>query len=383
MKRSLFVLILSICCFSLYAQFDNDLELVKPTINFNHENGGYYCDYYQFETDSILFGGIIKNIGNNIAYNVYLEIAFLDYAENEVLVLHSDSITELGISQTDTFNIIKFEEIKEMDNIVFRVFSDSVDDNSVNDIDTVPGIYLWSVDWSLASRSKTETGIFNTARIDGFQSEDFLGVRFEVKQDHWFSFIEVKFLDYWPDDLSIYTQIYENGTLIYSVEAVNYHNTPPFGIETGPMFDFDVFYFPENEYYIGLQFVYPEGTDIPIAIDTSNYHNFEYESIAKVGEDWVSCDFVPLINIVCDPEGIETNNYQKNLIFPNPVNERAWFKCNDACLVELLNISGQVLDSKLFEQHENYFEMGNYKSGMYFVRFIYKDKTELHKLIKI
>jgi len=51
---------------------NHDLLLVKPLVNFNDTDGGFYSEYYIDQFNNVYCGAIVQNIGTLSATHVYL-----------------------------------------------------------------------------------------------------------------------------------------------------------------------------------------------------------------------------------------------------------------------------------------------------------------------
>jgi len=105
MKKISFTVIICMTILQTFGQLNYDLRLVKPLINFNDTNGGFYSDYYKSDLNHLYCGAIVQNVGNLTAANVYLEINFLDENNNILSTYFSDTIATLDQDQTDTIKI--------------------------------------------------------------------------------------------------------------------------------------------------------------------------------------------------------------------------------------------------------------------------------------
>lgn len=353
---------------------NNDLLLVKPLINFNDTNGGYYSDYYIYSLNKIFCGAIVKNIGNSNATNVYLEINFLEYDNSILATYYSDTITTLNSFQIDTIKVS--QEI--LSNywgfkILYKLVSDSIDENGVNNIDTLPYTALYDNMWSYASRANVPTNTININQIDNFQSRDFIGMTLKIPVSNWtvIAGMAVYINETWADSLYLIGKIYQDGVLIDSMTIDNQGLNQPYWAYSQFNYLYDNGIVPESIYYIGVELIYPDGTNIPIGVDTSSFHNFEAETIARIGNTWTTLNFVPLIQLICDPEQIQKLNIKNHVnIFPNPSNGIVKITGVDKSKIEIYNLIGKLLFSDYCTSYSKSIDLSSYSQGNYIVRVI-------------
>jgi hypothetical protein len=119
-----------------------------------------------------------------------------------------------------------------------------------------------------------------------------------------------------------------------------------------------------------------------LGADTSSFHNFGAETIAKTGGNWTTLNFVPLIRLVCDPEGIEeVGNHSLVRVFPNPAKGDIFLENAGSSKIEIYDITGNLVitDNQLSSSRK--LDISNLTSGVYLLRIIGKDKIERMKII--
>jgi len=92
MRKFIFLLLFSFFVSHLFAQFDNDIEMIKPIINFNNSMGGFYSDFFYDVLDSMYCGAEVENIGNNAATGVYLEVKYINNNNMVLGTFYSDTL---------------------------------------------------------------------------------------------------------------------------------------------------------------------------------------------------------------------------------------------------------------------------------------------------
>ncbi len=120
--------------------------------------------------------------------------------------------------------------------------------------------------------------------------------------------------------------------------------------------------------------------------DTLSLGDYEIElsisdtsSIVKVR--WVVTIIEETIN------QIAINESQNSIrVFPNPIEEnKLYFQyemSEELLSYQVFNINGKLLVNKKYSK-EKWVEFSNYKGGIYILKFIFKSKTEAHKVIKL
>ncbi len=325
---------------------NHDLVLVKPLVNFNDTNGGFYSDYYKEQVNNIYCGGVVKNSGLLSTTHVYLLVHILGYNNNVMATYTSDTIPLMAANETDTLKVQPFTNTGNWYNfkISFELMSDSTDENAANNIDTTATLTMWDPMWSHVSRANVPTATLNINNIPNFHSGDFIGATLKIPNYsfHWAVMLSVYLTDILPDSVTLVAEIYENGILKGSDTIIS--NTQ--GWVSTPL----TYYYFTNQistdslYYFGVKIICPNGTNIPIGIDTSAFHNFQTETVAKIGNTWTTLNFVPLIQLVCDPEGIpEIPNNDLISVYPNPATNNLTIQTTRQATIEILNIEGQII----------------------------------------
>lgn len=350
----------------------NDLILVKPLINMNYPDGGYYSEYYDDAFNYLSCGAVIQNAGTSISTHIYLEIKFLDYLNNVISTYSSDSTSSILANETDTIYIPAITSIINNGyRMIFEIKGDSAEGNLSNNVDTIPCTQFFYPMWSYVSRANILTNSLDITWINNFNSGDFIGVTLKVPNYclHFPMYLEVYMTQAWPDSLELIGKVYKNGILL-AVDSTFGHNLIPgwtytqIGLFPWEMIEKD------SLYYFGVEIKCPGGTNVPIGIDTSSFHNFNAESVARIGSTWTSLDFIPLIRLVCDPEGINENDgIDQLLAFPNPSTGRIHVilppQFGKPKAMEVFDCTGQLQ----LTQKERFvdIDMSNLKSGIYFI----------------
>lgn len=327
----------------------NDIAIIKPLINTNDTNGGYYSEYYTSAFNFMHCGVIVKNVGINSANNVHLELSVKDYYQNVLETYYSDSLTTMNPGEVDTLYIpgeLTFANWINGDyHLFFLVKCDFNDENPANNVYSVPFTHFSDWMWTLVSRSIYMTNSYNISQIPNFHSGDFLGFTLSIPNGyHQIAYLGV-YLSYpWPDSLKMTAKIFRNGVLADTSASFYLPSPPQAGWAYSDMFwPFDEL-LPDSLYYVGIEFSYKQGTDVMIGADTSSYHNFPAETVAKIGNNWTTLNFVPLIQLICDPEGInEKGNDNKVKAYPNPTSGTIFIDNAGGSKIELYDLTGDLL----------------------------------------
>jgi hypothetical protein len=384
--NKIFVVILLQCCFSIQMAFstNNDLVLVKPLINFNYPDGGYYSEYYMSAFNYMYCGAIVKNVGVLNSTNVYLEIKFLDYSNNVIATYTSDTIASLLPNETDTLEIPQTISYINWFKISYQIKSDSIDENEINNNDTIPYTAFCGDMWSQVSRADNPTSTLNINQVINFQSGDFLGVTLKIPNGwHFLVSIGVYLTDYIPDSVTLIGKLYQNGLLVGIDSLLDpYSGNIPGWVYT--QYDFSGnFIIEDSLYYFGFELKYPNGTNIPIGVDTSSFHNFETETIAKIGNTWTTLDFVPLIQLICDPEAIlETANKNQVCVYPNPSSGTLYLNNVADSKIEIYDLVGKLIFTDFSNYTQKTINLSMVPPGNYIVRII-NEQSVISKKITI
>ncbi|MFH2094806.1 MAG: T9SS type A sorting domain-containing protein [Bacteroidota bacterium] len=364
----------------------NDLMLVRPVVNFNSVNGGYYSDYIISEFNYMYCGAVVNNNGSNPAYNVRLRVDFYDYNDDLDYSYFSDTLSFLDSAMNDTLwltDLVDFQywtDYYQLEYFIFSVEGDSLDDITDNNIDTVPFTDFGDAMWGTVGRASEPTGRIDLQNISGFQSGDFIGITVEFPNGgEDFAFWEIYFSAPIPDSVQLTGMVYEGNVPVYS-EMI--YISPGFtGWYPNPYYWLVTCFNPYTEYRVGVHIDCSPGTQVPIGIDTSDFHNFQAETAAFINGTWTSLNFVPLIRAVYNPEGIESQIASGDIyIYPNPALESISIIQNQYSMLDIFSLSGTLLQSMHCMDSET-LDVSFLPEGMYFLRFSGEKGNFTKKLI--
>lgn len=378
MKKMNFIIVLLLSCRLLFAQYAHDISLEKPIVNFNEPNGGFYSEYSDVDLDSLYLSAVVKNVGTTDATNVYLEISLFDYSESLINTYYSESISLLASEQTDTIELLGIvSELSQYNTLIFSIKSDFIDENISNSTDTLPAISLYYGDWNNISRTITPNDSINIREIDGFQSGDFIGIRVKRYYQHTIHSIGLPCFNILSNDISSNAVVYQNESLISEASA----NLDQTYIYT----TIDQWTDLDTEYVYGFEFAFDNDDDLFIMVDTSNYHNFEFETVARIGGEWASLNFVPAIQLICDPENVQNIGQKSDInVYPNPTADYLFIDAYSKILsLDLINTSGvnvlSVNNQMLFEK----IDLSRLASGVYFLKINTLEGVCFRKITKL
>jgi hypothetical protein len=262
----------------------------------------------------------------------------------------------------------------------FIANSDSIDENPGNNQQVVPFTQFSEWMWTTVSRSVNVTQSYEVGQNTGFQSGDFLGftVVNEADWPHWLAYMKV-FLEESCDSLVLRAILYENENLVDSVNILL--PPPPYGdFIYSDMFQYSDIY-PDSSYYIGVKFYFPEGHSFKIGVDTSLYHNFSTEPIARINGTWSSLNFIPAMQLICDPEAIPEKDRTCPQVFPNPASSRITIENTRNAKIELYDFTGKILFNGQSTSSSLNIDISGFAPGIYFLRIINKERTSSRKII--
>jgi hypothetical protein len=378
MKKLNFIIVLLISCRLLFAQYAQDISLEKPIVNFNEPNGGFYSEYSDVDLDSLYLSAIVKNVGTTDATNVYLEISLFDYSESLINTYYSESISLLAVGQTDTIDVLGIvSELTQYTKLLFSIKSDFIDENASNNVDTLPAIMLYYGDWNNVSRSISLNDSINIREIEGFQSGDFLGIRVKRYYQHSIHSVGLPCFNVLPNDITANAVVYQNESLIIEASA---NLDQAFIYAT-----IDQWTDLDTEYVYGFEFTFDNDDDLYIKVDTSNCHNFVFETVASIGGEWTSLNFVPAIQLICDPENVQNIGQKSDInVYPNPTADYLFIESNSEIVsVQVLSAEGVKVINVESDMPNEMIDLKRLASGVYVLRIETQEAVFTRKITKL
>ncbi len=360
--------------------FNNDLTLVKPLINTNDTGGGYYSKYWYHSFQFMYCGAVIKNTGTLNATHLFMEMKAYDISGVYLQSWFSDTLPVLLPGVEATVNIpgeINFQpwiSNTRIDHLLFIARSDSVDDNPANNQQTVPFTVFFYDMWTMVSRSVNPVSPAEIGPANGFQPGDFIGFTL-LTAEPWHRVNNMKvYVDTpWSPALHLTAMLFENGRLLDSA-AVILPSPPEPGWANSISFTGDGFN-PDSLYYAGISFS-GSGTGFIVGTDTSAYHNFGAETVARKGGNWSSLSFVPAMEVICDPEGIPEIEKKGPFICPNPATQTLFISNVGSAELQLYDLAGKLLLTDRQKAPFRKLDISVLSPGVYFLQII----TDAHSL---
>jgi len=389
MKRYILIFALLGIRIILYSQtLPHDMALTKPLINTNDSSGGYYMEYFRSEFNFLYCGAMVKNKGTATASHVYLEMKVIDVSSNLLTTCYSDTIPLVNPGEQVTLHIpgqLTFQpwiSASIISQLVFTVKSDSVDENPVNNQATVPFTALFPWDWTQEARSVTMTNAYTINSSGMFHSGDFIGFRISIPNGaHWMVYMKADLPSAWPDSLVMTAQVYRNGQLLTTAPFYLGYGTQPGWVFSGGFSGWP-FLEADSSYYIGVEISYPLGTNFTIGADTSAYHNFAAETVARIGGTWTTLNFVPLIELICDPEGIPENSLSNTLsIYPNPARGMLSVYNTGNATLAIYDLNGKLLLTDSQPAPSRKLDISGLHAGLYVLKAISNDRILCRKFL--
>jgi hypothetical protein len=329
-------------------------------------------------------GAVIKNSGTNTATGVKLRLE----------IMNNDSTTVIEVYTSDPYNLAPAEEltIELPDSIVntswywnrmmkFTAIFDSADSNPSDNYRFVPYPDLYDHMWSHASRSFRNNNNYELGATGNLGEGDEFGFTVSTSDWHQMAYVELYIDDTIPTSVVLNLNIYENGNLIATgLFGPQYEGYPwimaliePWGL-----------FYPDSIYYITAVITNLSGTTVKIGTDTANYHNFGIETISKHNGIWGTLDFVPVMRMVCDPEGVPEHGYLPEVrIYPVPATDLLTSSSKENHNICLSDMSGRIVfnDNTSSDQHQ--MDVSGFPDGMYIARISFENGAKVFRKVII
>jgi len=361
------------------AQSQYDVELVKPIVNFNIEDGGYYSAYNDI-LDTMYCGAVVRNIGSDSINNAYVELSYLDYDNSVMYKVYSDTLQSIEPGKTDTLSLKhEFPSLWRF-SLAYSVKCESPDENESNNSDTIPTSYNSMGDWSGVARSRNNLTTLDIKQIEGFRSGDFIGVTYSTYSVYWnyYVFMIIYLNQELPNGAYLVGKIYKDSILVDSTQRIDHGQG---WMETRFKKGGEIN--PGEKIFFGFDIYYQDGATIPIGIDTANFHNFQVETISRIGNTWSTLDFVPLIELICNPEGVESiNNSNSVHVFPNPTSGYLHIVAKNLVKIYLFDSRGVLIDEIKAPSDNDIINLNSQNPGFYFIRLHTPNEIFMQKIIK-
>ena len=367
--------------------YTNDVALVKPMINTNDSNGGYYSEYYLSSFQFLNCGSVVKNFGTSPSTHVYLEMKLTDYFNTVLATYYSDTLSQLNPGEQHTLLIPEQITLQQWlynfnNKLIFKVKSDQIDENPINNADTVPRTDFYDWSWTNLSRSIYPNSVLNIGQSPGIHSGDFLGFRFSFTTNwHWLAYLALYLPEEVPTTVGMTAKVYCANRLIDTAQFNMLIQNPPEWIYSNMFAGYEDILYPDSVYYVGVEFTYPVGSSFKISTDTAVYHNFSAETVARIGGNWTTLNFIPVMKLICDPEGIPEKKYVGPKVFPNPAKGTLFVDNVMGSIVEIYDLAGKLLLTDNRSGASRKLDITSLTSGVYLIRIINNGSVDCRKFV--
>ena len=366
--------------------FSHDVALVKPLVNVNDTNGGYYQEYWYFSFSGMYCGAVVTNAGSLPATHVFLEMKIYDYSSNYLGSAYSDTVALMNPGEIKTVKIPGLQTFQpwtssnSIGHLVFLVRADSVDMNPANNQQTVPFPYLTVYDWTTVARSVNPVTSRQVGLPGAPQPGDFVGITLNSNgSPHFVAYLRFYVSQSWTVAPQIRAILYQNGRLLDSANMMLPDPPGPGWAISEPLF-YD-FIRADSNYYAGIRFSLPAGSNLSIGSDTALYHNTGTETIARIGGSWTTLDWVPAMELVCDPEGIAKHDKTAPVIFPNPASRELTVGNARDAAVALFDLTGRLMLTDETGSFERKIDVSSFPPGIYLLRVTTSERSFGRKVV--
>lgn len=364
---------------SIYGQNNNDvtadsiLTIVKPLVNFNAPNGGYYSENFEGNINTLYCGAIVAKQVSSTIENVHLEVNAFNHSDELLFVTLSDTLLiNDSISEIHLKTPIKIDNQYYINYLVYSIMSN----NSILSTDTIPYPLIGYADWGSIARASESTNTTNITEIEGFNSGDFIGFRFTLLNNWQMASFHCYSSMNWPETTIVNCKIYKNDSLLYTRPVET--RSGDWGWLVCVFLDEFADLQPDSNYVAGIEIIYEDDPSFSIGIDTRNYHNFEFESVARIDGKWESLNFVPVMKLVFNPESISENKISETTVYPNPTTGLLNFENGFYEKIEVFSLDGKLILTEI-NRTANTIDVSNLPDGMYILTFVGKNRISTAK----
>jgi|GEM_PF-4021705 len=366
--------------------FSNDVALVRPILNVNDTNGGYYQEYWYFSFSGMYCGAVVTNAGSLPATHVFLEMKIYDYSNSYLGSGFSDTVALMTPGEIKTVKIPGLQTFQpwtgsnSIGHLEFLVRADSVDMDPTNNHQSIPFPKLTIYDWTTVARSVNPVASRQVGLPGTPQPGDFIGITLNSNgYDHFVAYLSVYVSESWTVAPQIRAILYENGRVMDSANMMLPDPPGPGWAISEPLF-YD-FMMADSNYYAGIRFSLPSGSSLSIGGDTALYHNFGAESIARIGGSWTTLDWVPAMELMCDPEGIAEHDKTSPVIFPNPASSVLTVSNVRNATVALFDLTGRLMLTDETGSFERKLDVSSFHPGIYLLRVTTGERSFGRKVV--
>jgi hypothetical protein len=116
--------------------------------------------------------------------------------------------------------------------------------------------------------------------------------------------------------------------------------------------------------------------------NVSTERNRPYMLTFRVGNGTFSNDYTMLVYVVDMATGIDDNSSSIINIYPNPATDKLYVDLSNSIEVNILNELGEIVKTASIKNNEEYIDISDFASGLYFVRGKTDSGTSIKKFIK-
>ncbi|MBN2669144.1 MAG: T9SS type A sorting domain-containing protein [Bacteroidales bacterium] len=423
---------------------NNDLKLVQgfagDTIYEQSSNNYQLNSIYSCVSNNLIsdfvFGAKVIQLGMS-SQNTFVKFSVLDENDNLIWSCNSDTLNTLTGMYTDSilknssqhFYIFNPEINDELNyKLVYKVYSETPDANQNNDSIVVPfkqTLGRYSYHWQSACASNIESYVspFDYVLLQDVSYNKLIN-RFYFKQEDGYDFKIYGLRVFIPNEDVCRLTFDANGNGVILSPALLYKNpltqtiSDLSDIVLGDSYQItesdqdkfiylyfnetnvDSYNFQEGEYYVGVSIEDLNGCEFSIGVDKSypqlsghftfgssllnDFYNISTKGGSVMIDAYTDLDYMN--SDKCGFEYVDAFNKVTNIkLFPNPTNEiiNIYFSETQAFAeIELIDISGRIINSQYAESITNLSTIINSKSGIYFLRVITSDFDKIFKIIK-
>ena len=185
---------------------------------------------------------------------------------------------------------------------------------------------------------------------------------------------------------------YESYTSLYPGDETEYS----FNIHNKGYLPIDVIFQPSHEYFDDIRFYVNDSQCSSVPLETNETKRVTARAVLKPSiAPGTTCWLDIMLVLDCDCyssmttlwvtvlEPTETSEHHPDLvIYPNPTFDHIIINEKGLCQVEIIDMSGKTLVSKLLNQGQTRLDISNLKAGVYMVKTISEQGPVFHKIVK-
>ena len=350
------------------------MALIKPLINTNGPEGGYYSQYYFNSLEFLQCGAVVKNTGTNVVNHVFLVLKLTDWNNSSIVLRNSDTLQSLNPGESDTVKIPGNIDCQSWiwsttaTHYQFAIHAD-VDENPVNDTLQIPFPALSEWMWTRVSRSVTPNLFVNVSPAGPLHAGDFVGFVLQIPQgQHFGGYVQFYMGDATYHYGDAFAEVYVNGHILDTASfTANGNPTMQGWISSEYMYMMQLY--PDSTYFVGIRFNSNLSAPLVIGTDTSSWHTYYKETVSQVNGTWGPLNFVPVMHLICDPEGINEKQGAGGLhVYPNPAADILFVGNAADSKLSVCDLTGRVLLTDNGKETPRKIDISSLKAGIYLLQ---------------